>query len=410
MDIVDILIAGAGQAGAQTAIALRQAGFAGSVLIVGEESDLPYERPPLSKAYLAGGMSPERLALRKESFWSERLISLLLDRRITAIAPEEHIATLSDGRLVRYGSLVWAAGGTPRGLTCPGGSLPGTHVVRTRAQVDRLRNEANAASRIVIIGGGYIGLETAAMFAKQGKQVSVIEAMPRLLARVAGDEISRFYLEQHRHHGVDVRLGLSVEAIDGDTRVRRVRLGDGAALDADVVVAGIGLIPNIDPLIAAGAAYSNGVNTDHFCRTSLPDVFAIGDCANQHNRFADEQRVRIESVQNAVDQGAHVAAMLTGASHRYDALPWFWSNQYDLKLQTAGLSAGHDLAVTRGDPGSASFSVVYLRAGRVIAIDSVNRMQDFTQGKSIVAAGARIAPDMLADIGRSLKDLAALVA
>lgn len=402
----DVLIVGGGQAGAQAALSLRQREYAGSIAIIGEEPVAPYERPPLSKEYLAGDKPFERLLLRPEGFWQERQVELLLGQRVVEIDALAHEATTEDGRVISYGTLIWAAGGYPRPLPIAGGELAGVHVVRTRAQVDALREDVDRSRSVVVIGGGYIGLESAAVLAKLGKKVTVIEAQDRVLARVAGETISRFYEAEHRRQGVEVRTGTGVSYLSGHNgRVSHVVLGSGEELACDVVIAGIGLVPSQGVLAHAGADCSNGVLVDDHCRTSLPDIFAIGDCACHANLYAGGERVRLESVQNAVDQAKTVAGVLTGSSEPYRALPWFWSHQYDLKLQTVGLSQGYDVAVTRGEPDARSFSVIYLRNGRVVAIDAVNNVKDFTAGRSLVTDGAMIPPKLLADSTVALKDL-----
>lgn len=408
MDRYDVLIVGAGHGGAQAAIMLRQLGFAGSIAIVGDEPELPYERPPLSKDYLAGAKGFERLLIRPERFWSERAVTMILATRVTAVDPQEHEVSTDRGVRIGYGVLIWAAGGRPRALPCPGADGADIHAIRTRADVDRLMATLAGTERVAIVGGGYIGLEAAAVLAKLGKRVSLFEALPRVLARVAGPDLSRFYEAEHRAHGVDLWLGAQVEAFELDAageRLAGVRLVDQQMIRADMAIVGIGIVPAVEPLLAAGAAGSNGVDVDAQCRTSLPDVYAVGDCAAHVNRFAGGARIRLESVQNANDQATVAAKTIVGEDVAYDAVPWFWSNQYDLRLQTVGLSAGHDATVLRGDPATRAFSVVYLKAGRVIALDCVNATKDYVQGRALVAAGAAIEPAALADATRPLKEL-----
>jgi len=404
----DILIVGAGHAGAACAIALRQRGFAGTLALVGEEAELPYERPPLSKDYLAGDKPFERLLIRPAAFWNERQVQMLTGRRVTAVDPAARVVATADGERIGYRELVWAAGGHPRRLACEGGDLPGVHAVRSRADVDRLVAELPGVARVAVIGGGYIGLEAAAVLRKLGREVVLLEAQDRVLARVAGAELSRFFASEHRGRGVDLRTGVAVAAIVGrDGRAAGVRLADGTAVAADLVIVGIGIVPAVEPLLAAGAAGGNGVAVDLHCATSLPHIHAIGDCALHANAFADAMPIRIESVGNANDQAATVAKALTGAPEPYAAVPWFWSNQYDLKLQTVGLSAGHDAEVVRGDPAARSFSVAYLKAGRVVALDCVNAVKDYVGGRALVAGRARVAPVRLADAAVPLKDMVA---
>ena len=404
----DILIVGAGHGGAQAAIALRQRGFAGTLAIVGEEPDPPYERPPLSKDYLAGDKPFERIMIRPAAFWAEREVAMLTGMRVNAVDAAAHRVTLSGGETIDYGKLIWATGGHPRRLTLSGHDLVGVHGVRSREDVDRMIGELATTTEVVVIGGGYIGLEAAAVLTKLGKHVTVLEALDRVLARVAGEPLSRFYEAEHRAHGVDVRLGCSVECIEEtDGRATGVRLATGEVLPAQMVIVGIGIIPAVEPLIAAGAAGGNGVAVDEHCHTSLPDIYAIGDCAAHSNAFADGATIRLESVQNANDQATLVAKAITGEPEAYKAVPWFWSNQYDLRLQTVGLSIGHDDAVVRGDIASRSFSIVYLRQGQVIALDCVNAVKDYVQGRALVVAGAKVDPERLADASVPLKELLA---
>jgi len=400
----DVLIVGGGQAGAQAAISLRQGGFTGSITIAGEEADPPYERPPLSKDYLAGDKTADRLALRPAAFWSERNVTLLLGQRVVAVDAATHIVTTAAGSTLGYGVLIWAAGGHARALPLPGGDLPGVHSIRSRADVDRLTADLATATDVVIVGGGYIGLEAAAVLSKAGKRITVLEAQDRVLARVAGAAVSRFYEAEHRARGIDIRLGVGLEAIEGSERVTAVRT-TGGTIPAQVVIVGIGLVPAVGPLAEAGAVTHNGVEVDDHCRTSLVDVFAIGDCAHHANSFADGAGIRLESVQNAIDQAKVVAGVILGTPKPYHAVPWFWSHQYDLKLQTAGLSAGHDATVVRGDPASRAWSLVYLRGGRVIALDCINAARDFVQGKALVEAGLAADPALLADSNVPLKSL-----
>jgi 3-phenylpropionate/trans-cinnamate dioxygenase ferredoxin reductase subunit len=402
MTFYDVVIVGAGHGGAQAAIALRQHKFAGSIAVLGAEPHLPYERPPLSKEYLSGEKPFNRILIRPAGFWGERAVTMLLGRSVTVVNPNADNVVTSDGEVIGYGQLIWATGGVPRRLACRGAEFEGVHTIRNRADVDRLTLELPNVARAVIIGGGFVGLEAAAVLAQFGKQVVLLEALDRVLARVAGAALSRFYEAEHRAHGVDIRLDVAVECIEGDGKVNAVRLKNGELIPADVVIVGIGIIPAVEPLIAAGAKARNGVEVDEQCRTSLPNIFAIGDCALHSNRFANGAPVRLESVQNANDQATLVAKTILGQQVSYDAVPWFWSNQYDLKLQTVGLSAGHDATVIRGDPAARSFSVVYLKEGRVIALDCVNATRDYVQGGKLVADSLSPDPTKLADVGTPL--------
>jgi len=401
----DVVIVGAGQGGAYAAIQLRQLGFAGSIAIIGRESEPPYERPPLSKEYMLGEKEWERLLIRPADFWAGKAIELLLGAEVTAVDAEARRVTLGDGRVVSFGELIWATGGDPRPLTCPGAQLPGVYGVRTRADADAILADLGEVERVCIVGGGYIGLEAAAVLRKLGKDVTLLEVLPRVLARVAGPQLSAFYEAEHRAHGVDLRTETGVVEILGDGRVSAVRLSDDSVVPCQLVIVGIGIIPAIGPLLQAGAAGGNGVDVDEFCRTSLPHVYAIGDCAAHANRFAGGAVIRLESVQNANDMASIAAKAITGDLQPYGATPWFWSNQYDLKLQTVGLSTGHDTAVLRGDPASRGFSVIYLKQGKLIAIDAVNAIKDYVQARKLVEEGAVITPEDLADASRPLKEL-----
>ncbi len=408
LEYYDVFIVGAGHAGAQAAISLRQRNHGGTIALLGNEPSLPYERPPLSKEYLSGDKPFERILLRPATFWGDREITLRPGLTVASVDVEAHRVTTATGGVIGYGTLIWATGGSPRRLTCAGHDLMGVHSVRTRADVDRMIAELPSVQRVVVIGGGYIGLEAAAVLTKLGKHVTLVEAQDRVLARVAGEPLSRFYEAEHRAHGVDLRTGVAVSCIEGaDGAASAVRLADGELLECQMVIVGIGIVPAVAPLLAAGAAGDNGVLVDGHCRTTLPDVFAIGDCAAHANAFANGATIRLESVQNANDQATTVAKMLTGAPERYHAVPWFWSNQYDLKLQTVGLSTGYDEAVLRGDPAERSFSVIYLKAGRVIALDCVNRVRDYVQGRALVVGSVHADPTVLADPTIDLKTIRA---
>jgi len=293
-------------------------------------------------------------------------------------------------------------------LPCPGGDLNGVHSIRTRGDADRIRAQMDGGvKRVVVIGGGYIGLEAAAVFRTLGLPVTVIERLDRVLARVAGPELSDFYAAEHRRQGVELMFGQTVEALLGDDEghVRAVAMDDGREIEADLVIVGIGIVPAVGPLLAAGAAGTNGVDVDDFCRTSLDDTYAIGDCAAHSNPYADNDVIRLESVQNATDMANTVARHLTGEREPYATIPWFWSNQYDLRLQTVGFSNEDDDTVIRGDPESRKFSVVYLRDGRVAALDCVNSTRDYAQGRRLIEARSEPDLDALADPEVPLKTL-----
>lgn len=406
MEKFDVVIVGAGHGGASAAVALRQSGFSGSIALVGREAEIPYERPPLSKEYMAGEKEFERICIRPRAFWDEKQVALKLGIAVVSIDPVAQQLTLDSGDKLAYGDLIWATGGDPRKLNCPGADLAGVHSVRNRADADAIMAQLPDVEQVVVIGGGYIGLEAAAVLTKLGKKVVLLEALPRVLARVAGEDLSSFYEAEHRAHGVDLRTNVAVSAIEGvEGKVAAVRLEGGSSIPAQMVIVGIGIIPAVEPLIAAGAAGGNGVNVDAHCRTSLPHIYAIGDCAAHTNRFAEGSTIRLESVQNANDQASIAAKAICGDLHDYVATPWFWSNQYDLKLQTVGLSTGHDQSILRGEPAARSFSIVYLKAGKVVALDCVNMVKDYVQGRKLVEAGAKIDPALLADAATPLKEL-----
>ena len=405
MSHYDVLIVGAGHAGAQAAISLRQSGFEGSVGMIGDEKDPPYERPPLSKEYFAGDKSFDRILIRPASFWEERKINMLLGRRVKAVDADARTVTARDEK-IGYGKLIWATGGSPRMLTCNGADAENVHAVRRRDDVDAMMAKLDRINHVTVIGGGYIGLEAAAVLTKFGKKVVLLEALDRVLARVAGEDLSRFYEAEHRAHGVDLRTGARMDCIEvQDGRATAVLMEDGERIETDMVIVGIGIIPETGPLIAAGAAGGNGVDVDEYCRTSLPDIYAVGDCAAHANRFARGAQIRLESVQNANDQATVAVAHIMGKEQAYDAIPWFWSNQYDLRLQTVGLSTGHDQTILRGDPASRSFSVLYLKAGKLIALDCVNKVKDYVQGRAHILSGTLLDQAQLADAGVPLKEV-----
>ncbi|MER7684885.1 FAD-dependent oxidoreductase [Streptomyces sp. NPDC097610] len=404
----DVLIVGAGQAGAQVAGELLDAGYPGTVGIVGAEDIPPYERPPLSKRYLSGEVSADALLFRAADRWAADGAELLLGTEVVEVDPTAHVVTTSGDYQLGYGRLVWAAGGHARALPVPGADLTGVHYVRTLEDADRLKAQLPSAQRAVVIGGGFIGLEAAAAFAKAGMEVTVVEAMDRLLGRATSPMVSEFFAQAHRSHKVDVILGHGVAEITGaEGTVRGVTLSNGREISADLVVVGVGLVPNIEPLVQAGAACTNGVDVDEFGRTALPDVFAAGDCANFANTHTRQARTRLESVQNAVEQGRTVARTILGLEHPAPPIPWFWSNQYDIKFKTMGVLTGYDTSVVRGDPSSGRFSVVYLLDGVVIAVDTLNNVRDYAQAKALINSQALVEPAVVADPAVQLKDLVA---
>lgn len=408
MNSADIVIVGTGHAAAQVAIALRQQGHEDSIVMLGRDANPPYERPPLSKEYLAGEKPFERIMIRPEKFWEDKGVTLRLGKAVCEVDWMAHQVVLSDNTRIGYRKLIWAGGGDARRLSCPGANLKGVHAIRDKRDADAIAAQLTAgAKKAVIIGGGYIGLEAAAVLRKLDCDVTVIEALPRVLARVAGRELSEFYQNEHRAHGVEIRLATQLESIEGaDGQVTGVKLADGEIIACDMVIVGIGIVPSVAPLIAAGAAGSNGVDVDVYCRTTLDDIYAIGDCAAHANPFAGQAVIRLESVQNANDMAGTVARAIMGDKQPYEALPWFWSNQYDLRLQTAGLSLDYDQTVLRGDPAERKFTVCYLKEGVPIAFDCVNNAKDYVGGRKLLESRPdAIDADVLADTEVTLKAL-----
>ena len=407
-DHFDCLIVGAGHAGAETAVALRQSGFAGTIGLLGAEPVPPYERPAISKEYLAGTKDFEQLLLRPTQFWAEHGVTLRLGQRATAVDPVARTVTFGDHTTVGYGVLVWAAGGNPRGLTCPGNELDGVRVLRTKADCDRLLAALPRSRRVAVIGGGFIGLEAAAALRQRGKQVAVVETLDRVLARVSAEPVSRFFENEHRSRGVEIHLGARVAEILGHERTARgVRLSDGTVIEADQVIVGVGIEPAIGPLVAAGAQVAPGdigILVDDLCRTSLADVYCVGDCAV----LRSGPGIRIESRHNATEQAHTAGRAISGDPRPLRLLPWFWSHQYDLRMQMVGLTIGYDRTVLRGDPATRSFSLIYLNDGAVIALDCVNAPRDFLQGRKLVETVARVDPVRLADARTPLKELVSL--
>lgn len=380
------LIVGASHAGAQLAASLRQEGWAGEVVVIGDEAALPYQRPPLSKAYLAGKSSLQELAIRKAEFYEKQKIRLLR-ATVTEIDRAAGQVVLGDGQTLAYDGLALCTGGRARPLAVPGIDLPGVFYLRAFADVEAIREAAASGRRAVIVGGGYIGLETAASLRALGLEVTVLEATERVLERVTAAEVSMFYERIHRDAGVVVRTGALVEAVAGDGRAREVVLAGGERIPADLVIVGVGLVPNTELASEAGLQVEDGVVIDDFASTSDPKIVAAGDCAIHHiSRYG--RRVRLESVPSAGEQAKAAAATLCGKERPISALPWFWSDQYDLKLQIAGLNTGYDEIVLSGDPArDRDFTCYYLKRGRLLAADCVNRPRDFMKAKRALGQG-----------------------
>lgn len=399
-----IVIIGAGQAGCDLSTALRQQGYDGNIVLIGDEPVLPYRRPPLSKAYLAGEMETEALYIKPQASYEKLNIDVRTGVRVESIDRQAHTVTLNNGEILNYSKLALATGGRARRLPLPGAEKGNVHYVRTHEDILRLKEQFSTGKRLVIIGGGYIGLEAASVGIKMGLAVTLVEALPRLLARVTGPELSEYYHRVHTEHGVDIRLGAGVTALEGDQQVDTVVLEDGTRLAADLLIVGIGLIPNTELAEAAGLEVENGILVDEYARTSDPDIVAAGDCANAEHGFL-KRRIRIESVPNASEQARVAAASLCDKQLAHDSVPWFWSDQYDLKLQMVGINQGYEQVVIRGSMADNSFAAFYLQNGVIIAVDAVNRPKDFMLGKKLVAGRVSADPAVLADESTDLKSL-----
>jgi 3-phenylpropionate/trans-cinnamate dioxygenase ferredoxin reductase component len=396
------VIVGGGHAGGQAVDSLRREGFDGHLVLVGEESTLPYHRPPLSKKYLAGEIALERLYLRHQPFYDQHRIDLRLGVKVTAIDRDGRRLRLSDDTELAYDGLLLCLGSRVRELTIPGAALPGVFYVRALNDVQRMRAYLVPGRRLVVIGAGYIGLEVAATARTLGLEVTVLEMADRPMSRVVAPVVSAFYAARHAAAGVDLRPCTAVSAIVGTDKVEGVACGSDTLVPADIVVAGIGILPETTLAAAAGLVCDNGIVVDEHCATSGRAVFAAGDCTN-HPSMRYGRRVRLESVDNALEQARTAAATMCGRDAVHNHVPWFWSDQYDIKLQIAGLNAGHDEIVVRGDPASGRFSVWYLKTGELLAVDAINRPGEFMHGKRWIGERKRPDPVRLADPSVELK-------
>ena len=396
-----IVVVGAGQAGAALAARLRAQGFAGEITLIGDEPVPPYQRPPLSKAYLLGEMEQERLWLRSADFWPENRIALRLGVPVTAIDPAARTVTLG-GAAIGYDELVLATGSVPRRLPAGiGGDLAGVHTIRTLADIDVMRGEFRPDRRLVVVGGGYIGLEAAAVGRKMGLDVTVLEMAPRILQRVASAETSDYFRALHAGHGVEIREATALDRLLGEGRVTGLRLQDGREIAADFVIVGVGILPATGLAELAGAETLNGIRTDARGRTTVAHLWAAGDCASFP---LNGGQARLESVGHAIDHAELVAENLMGAGRDYAPKPWFWSDQYDCKLQIAGLNHGHDRVVVRPGEGGAQ-SVWYYLGPRLIAVDAMNDPRAYMVGKRLIEGGRTADPALVADPATDLKAL-----
>jgi 3-phenylpropionate/trans-cinnamate dioxygenase ferredoxin reductase subunit len=400
------IIVGTGQAGFQTAASLRAEGYLDPITLIGEEPHIPYQRPPLSKGFLLGKQDSDSIELRPAAFYNDHQIILLAGERVRSISKTRRMVEIVSGGQLSYDSLVLATGASNRQLKVDGAELDGVLYLRSLAEAILIKEYLAASQKVVVIGGGFIGLELAAVAAQLGKSVTVVEALPRLMSRVVAPIISDFFREYHTSQGVKILCGNSAAQILSEGgKACGVRLASGEEIPADLVLIGIGIVPNTELAAAAGLPVSNGISVSEFLQSPDPNIFAIGDCAEYPNDFAGG-RCRLESVQNAADQAQCVAAAIAGHPSRYKALPWFWTDQYDIKLQMAGISSGHDRVVLRGSAESRKFSVFYFRGEKLIAIDSINRPVDHMMGRKLIAAGAPVTPELAADENADLKKLA----
>jgi 3-phenylpropionate/trans-cinnamate dioxygenase ferredoxin reductase subunit len=404
-----VVVIGAGQAAAQAIETLRRRKFDGPITLVGDEPTLPYQRPPLSKKLLSGELAPERLLIRHQPYYEEHAVEQRLGRRAVLIDRGARTVRCDDASILSYDKLLLATGSRPRLLTAPGGDLRGVHYLRTDRDALALREELVAGRRLVVVGGGYIGLEVAATSRERGVDVTVLEMAERVMNRVTCSQLSTFLTKEHERHGVRIRCQARVSAIVGDAEskaVRSVVCDDGTEYPADLVLVGVGVEPADELARAAGLECANGIVVDVSCRTSDPNILAAGDCTN-HPSLRYGGRVRLESVDNAFEQGTTAALSILGEEAQHSKTPWFWSDQYDLKLVIVGLCSGHDVVVMRGDPQSRAFSLCYLRDGELIAIDTVNSAKDQMAARKLIAARARPDRQKLADTTVPLKDCVA---
>lgn len=399
--MTNVVIVGAGQAGGSAVLQLRSTGFEGEITLLGAEPHLPYERPPLSKAYLNGDLSYESLLLRPESFYQEQSVHLLTGTSVTSLDLEQRNVTTSADQALPFDKLLLATGARPRELPVPGADLPGVHYLRTLADVTALQQTMKRALHVCLIGGGYVGLEFASVASKLGLKVTVLEAADRLLQRVTTPEMSEYFDALHRSHGVEVCCGARIHEIRGVDKVERVICEHGDVL-ADLVLIGIGAIPNTEVAEEAGLTCDNGIVVDEFCRTSHPDIYAAGDCTNHPNALL-KRRLRLESAPNATDQGRVAAINMLGGDEQYKTVPWFWSDQYASKLQAVGFSSDGTQCICRGDKTAHQFALFYLNENRLVAVEAINSAKAFMAGKRLF--GRELDPHLLANPDTDLRSL-----
>jgi 3-phenylpropionate/trans-cinnamate dioxygenase ferredoxin reductase component len=398
----NIVIIGAGQASAQAVASLRAEGFTGAITMIGDELYAPYQRPPLSKAYLMGSMERPRLFLKPDAFYREAGCELILGATATAIDRHAKTVRLSDGRTLPYDLLLLATGTRVRKVRCPGADLAEIHYLRSIADVDALQAAFQSGKKLAVVGGGYIGLEVAAVAAKHGLDVTVFEALDRVMARAVSKPVSDFFEAAHRAAGVKLLLNTAVQGFEGYRHLTGVKAG-GKSHPADLALVGIGVVPNIELAAEAGLKCEDGIVVDANCATDDPAIFAAGDCTWHVGR--EGVSLRLESVQNAIDQAKHAALAMVGKPKPYREVPWFWSDQYDLKLQIAGLARPTDTIVVRGEPPARKFAVFHLRDGAVAAVESVNAPAEYLVGRKLIAEGTRVPPERIADTSIAMKNI-----
>jgi 3-phenylpropionate/trans-cinnamate dioxygenase ferredoxin reductase subunit len=398
-----IAILGGGQAGAQAVDTLRRAGFAGRLVLIGDEPHLPYQRPPLSKQFLAGHMAADRLPFRQQAYYNQHRVELKLGKPAARIDPAAQRVFLADGEEVRYDRLLLCTGARSRQLGSPGADLPGVHYLRGIADVGAIRVRLVAGARVVIVGGGYIGLETAATARKLGCAVTVLEMADRVMNRVVASNVSEYFVREHRTQGVKIICSTRVVRLEGAGSVERVVCVDGSSYEADLLIVGVGAVPNAELAAAAGLSCDNGIVVNEYCCTSDPSIFAAGDCTN-HPSLRFEMRVRLESVDNAFEQGKTAALNMLNRPTVHDRVPWFWSDQFDNRMLIVGLPQGFDQQVLRGDPAARSFSVCYLKGGELIAVEAINHSKDYMAGRKLIGERMRPNVDKLTDPNVALKD------
>lgn len=399
------VVVGASHAGCQLAESVRKTGWQGKIVVVGEESHLPYHRPPLSKDFLSGKKEVDNILIRPQALYEKLSIEYLLGKRVTSIDRDKKCVLLCDGQILNYDKLGLTTGARARKVNIPGSDKEGVYYLRNVDDIERIRPHVAVDKKVVIVGGGYIGLETAASLRQLGMDVTVIEMMPRILQRVTAPELSEFYMRAHREEGVTIVTNSAVKRIEGESLPTAVVCQDGRSFPADLVIIGAGIEPNVELAMEAGLEVKNGIVVDEFAQTSDSDIVAAGDCTFHYNPTYDRW-LRLESVQNATDQAKTAAASVCGEQKSYNELPWFWSDQYDMKLQIAGLSEGYDDLVIRGDSeNSRKFAAFYFKGEDLLAIDAVNMPPAFMIGKKLLLEGKRVDKNLISDESFDLKNL-----